>query len=111
MKKVVCTVFLIMGVLFLAWGSVRVGWAAALLLIFVGALFLLILIRWIRRLFERLSQLLPVMVATPIIGLIVMLTYNLGRDHDLSPALFVAAALSFIVYGLCLSGPQHQSTG
>lgn len=104
-----------MGVIFLVWGIVLIGWEKMLLIAVLGGIGLMIVIHiltsLLRRLFGRLGGLLPIALALSMALMInAAVTYDVLQQKDLSTALFIAAALSFVVYGVCISSPRHETS-
>lgn len=108
----ICGIFLWMGVAFLVYGLFLIYGLQLALIALVAGLILWIILSILRRLFAQLGGLplwvIEILVAIAIVVVVLSETHR-GSEH-LVPAVFIASATCFIIYGLCISAPSRQST-
>jgi uncharacterized membrane protein HdeD (DUF308 family) len=97
-----------MGLVYLAFGLWLIRGEQLIVIALIAGFVLSIILRIVRWLFKQSNGWL-----VPVIGVLMAVTITFAvlidtfRDR-LAPALFIAAAISFLIYGLCISAPTHH---
>jgi hypothetical protein len=117
LKQIICLIFLLLGLAFLAWGLAAIGLERLVCVAPIVGVSMWLVLRLVRRVLGCLGRLLPIALGLGIVLVILVGgLYAIGQlpaswsDISRPPILFIAAIICFIIFGLCISGPRHSTT-